>query len=343
MTTIVCQGLQSCLDSPQLVESRTLRLRLSSSSITPHLTAQPQSFDLSTLKSIFPDAKTNEPAEKCQLPNQPHESQTSKNTEMGGWCFLQSLQNSQSSKLEKEKTYVHPMVKSSSSCLSEKSLKLCTENLGNETGTDMSESGILSNTSETESKSEDFSSRRRFSARKFRSSASPSRNFPPPLTTMSGAESLQIKPHREEGRLIIKAVKSPPRISCFHAERSHGRLRLCFMENYTPTFDSGERVTNQESEICENDNIDAAADDNDDEEEEEEELVERKIEEEKEAEEGCSSEDMDEKNIKMEGKMGMENYERKNNLRRCKEGGGGEHEKNKALMLNWEPFWVATS
>ncbi|PON80141.1 The fantastic four family [Parasponia andersonii] len=336
MATIVCQGLQSCLDSPQLVEPRTLRLKLSSS-ISHHFS---QPFDLSTLKSRFSDAKTNEPAEKChygdlikEQPNHHHENQTSKSSEMGGWSFLQSLPNSQSSKLDKEQTYVHPLVKRSSSSLSEKSLKLCTENLGNETGTDMSESGILSNISCAESKSEDFS-QQRLAARKMKSPRSSARSFPPPLTTMSGAESLQVRPHREDGRLIIKAIKTPPRSSCFHAERSHGRLRLCFLENYTPTFDSGERVSEEEDESYENDTIEEEEGNLKAEEEEEEEEVEEQV-----GERCWGSEEIDEKKLEVEGKMGIENFERPNR-RRCNE--GGEHE-NKTLMLNWDHFWVATS
>ena len=358
MTTILCPGLQSCLDSPQLVEPRTLRLKLSSS-ISHHFM---QPFDLSTLKSCFPDTKTNEPAEKChygdlskEQPNHIHENQTSKNSDMGGWSFLQSLSNcSQSSKIDKEKVYVHPLVKRSSSSLSEKSLKLCTENLGNETGTDMSESSILSNTSSMKSKSEDFSlepdtARKTKSYTSSSAAASTTRSFPPPLTTMSGAESLQVRTHREEGRLIIKAVKTPSIKSCFHAERSHGRLRLCFLENYTPTFDSGDRVIDEENESYENDTMEEV-------EEDEEEVQVRKLKEEEEEEEDVEEEvgeregdgcwggedmDMDEKKIEVEGKMGIENLERQQqNIGRCK--GGGEHKK-KPLMLNWEPLWVTTS
>nr|AFK46160.1 unknown [Lotus japonicus] len=54
-----------------------------------------------------------------------------------GWSFLQALTKPTSSNCNKEeddKVYVHPTVKRSSSLLSEKSLEMCTESLGSETG-----------------------------------------------------------------------------------------------------------------------------------------------------------------------------------------------------------------
>ncbi|KAL5182188.1 Protein FANTASTIC FOUR 3 [Glycine soja] len=102
--------------------------------------------------------------------------------------------------------------------LSPKSLELCTENLGNETGCDdiITETGIelLSSSSS--------SSTREQKSRKAREAA---RSFPPPLTTIRGSESIRVRPHREGGRLVLQLTKVP---SCFQAQRSPGRLRLCF-------------------------------------------------------------------------------------------------------------------
>lgn len=67
-----------------------------------------------------------------------------KNDNMSSWSFLQSLTNSTESpkqSSENEKVYVHPLVKRSSSKLSKKSLEMCRESLGCETGSDISESG----------------------------------------------------------------------------------------------------------------------------------------------------------------------------------------------------------
>lgn len=360
MATMVCQGLQTCLDSP--LEPWTLRLKLSSS-ILPHF-SQSLEFLPQTFKPIFPDTKTSElPTEKRHSKDD-KEQTTSEYNNNGGWSFLQSLPNSssQSSKLDMEKTtYVHPLVKRSKSALSEKSLQLCTENLGNETGSDMidgGDAGILSNTwrliessSEEQKRCQDVTSEKE--VKKAVKASSPGRtrsnNFPPPLTTMSGKEAIQVRPHREDGRLVIKAVKGPSRLSsCFHAERSEGRLRLCLLEDYyaPPTFDPfEEKSLGSEKEGCEND----IKEEND---------INKGVEErggEVEVEE--KEKDEEEMGEKEKGKMGIrENFEfergsgsgSSGSVRRCKEGGEvlQYHEKKTSSMLimNWpEPLWVATS
>lgn len=127
--------------------------------------------------------------------------------------------------VEKESIYVHPLSKRSSSSsriLSEKSFEMCTENLGSETGTDdVMDINILSSSSSPSPSPRGYSWR---SSKKLLHSSS--RNFPPPLTTISGANSLQVRSHRENGRLVLKAIESPIRHSFLHAERSNGRLTL---------------------------------------------------------------------------------------------------------------------
>nr|KYP67372.1 hypothetical protein KK1_013700 [Cajanus cajan] len=109
----------------------------------------------------------------------------------------------------------HPSVR-----LSAESLELCTENLGNETGSDMVESDViefLSCGSWEGGRKEEKKKKARHQVRK----------FPPPLTTIRGTESVRVKPHREGGRLLLQLTKvNLP--SCFQAQRTHGRLRLCF-------------------------------------------------------------------------------------------------------------------
>lgn len=110
-------------------------------------------------------------------------------------------------------------VKQSSSLLrlSPKSLELCTEKLGNETGSDdiTAETGIDDLLSSSEITREQKSKKVREAAR----------TFPPPLRTIRGSESIRVRPHREGGRLVLQLTKVP---SCFQAQRSPGRLRLCF-------------------------------------------------------------------------------------------------------------------
>lgn len=92
--------------------------------------------------------------------------------------------------------------------LSIKSLEMCTESLGSETGRESSES-IENNNSKIVKKHTTTSSNKMLVA-----------HFPPPLTSI-----IQVTPHRQGDRLILKATTMK---SCFKAERLHGRLRLSF-------------------------------------------------------------------------------------------------------------------
>ncbi|OIV92581.1 hypothetical protein TanjilG_07572 [Lupinus angustifolius] len=155
--------------------------------------------------------------------------------DQGGWNFLQPLSNVSVTK-DKETTtttttttYVHPQVKYYSSVrLSPKSLELCTEKLGSETGTDER----MEN--ETESLYSSWRREQRKTSQVLRAEKVKGKNFPPPLTTIrGGSEGLKMRPHREEGRLVIEVTKVPSNCSCFQAERSHGRLRLSFLKDIT--------------------------------------------------------------------------------------------------------------
>lgn len=345
MATIVCQGLQSCLES-HLVEPRTLRLKLSSS--IPLLSPQPH--ELLAMKSFISESNTKEVSEKCQ---------TSKNSDMGGgWSFLQALSNvsQQGHKVEKESLYVHPLVKRSTSTLSEKSLSLCTENLGNETGTDIiddvsAESNIFSEFSLDSTKGANLprmeEQKEKQSSQCLVAKKAKARSFPPPLTTISGRDSLHVRPHREDGRLVIKAIKAPPKQSCFQAERTNGRLRLCLLENYAPRFDYEESVSKEEENegtVEDNEKEEDEKDSNAEKEEKEdigdnvdEQVGEGKVGDVSSLEE--EEEETDGNFVNVGTEMGMEKYERPRCRRRCKQGS----EQEKKTMLNWEPLWVATS
>jgi hypothetical protein len=357
MATIVCQGLQSCLDSSHIVEPTTVRLKLSSP--RPHFS---QPLELA-LKSCLLDSNTKEHEDACHIQEICNKSYNyfgnhgSSNPDMGGWSFLQALSPGSQvpvEEMEKENTYVHPLVKRSTAMLSDKSLELCTEKLGNETGTDINEGSIFSLPS-SDSKGGNSPTREQAKPRQlFGAKKANPHNFPPPLTTISGSESLRVRPHREGGRLIIKAVKAPATQTCFQAERSHGRLRICFLKNCTPsTVDSEELAENEDNEASddEEDGNEGFENDTCEEtpqmEEEEEEEKEEEDEEEEEEEEGYLEDegdqspvylgqDMDGDYVKDEAEMGiLEKYERPT---RCKE--GDQHEKKR--LLDCKPLWVAT-
>jgi len=147
-----------------------------------------------------------------------------------------------------------------------------------------------------------------------------------------------VRPHRENGRLVIEVTKVPQSPLCFQAERSHGRLRLCFLTNHTPSFDPEEEDDADENEELanekelENEIIGQVKDTpEEDKETEEEETADEKEEEEEEEEEECVACGC------VESDVIVEKYDW---LRRCRE--GGEHENNE--LLNWsESLCVVSS
>ncbi|XP_059632541.1 protein FANTASTIC FOUR 3-like [Cornus florida] len=302
MSTVVCQRLQSCLES-QLVETRTLRLIVASPKV-PHL-------------------------EKTQTLCVGHDDKytSSSNSDFGGWSSLQTLYNtSQSPKqdLDRESSYVPPLqLNQPSFKLSDKSLDMCTENLGSETGTDIAESSSFS-LSESDEESRNSPAREQLKSRQQQHVESSkkvinSRKFPPPLTTMSG---LQVRSHREGGRLVIEAVETPSRPSCFQAERSHGRLRLCFLKDCSATATSYLEVATEEND---------------------ESGIEEQVEEEFEEQEGEAEsdayvlrEDMDGSSFDVGVEKGIKKFQWPS---RCKEGGRGL---STGRLCNWEPLCVAT-
>ncbi|XP_061992019.1 protein FANTASTIC FOUR 3 [Rosa rugosa] len=332
MATIVCQGLQSCLQEPQLVEPRTLRLKLSSS-IPHHLfSATPLELGFkSFLSSESNHIKELSHEEKCH-----YDKPATKNSDLGGWSFLQSISNN-SSQQQNPPTPVYNKRSSSVTRLNEKSLELCTENLGNETGTIFIENSIFESNDKSLVKRDQQKQSKSLGSKK----SANVHNFPPPLTTISGLESLQVRPHREDGRLILKAVKAPLTHNCFQAERSNGRLRLCFSKDFfAPNFDSESQTAANQEDIEANsgeDNENEGYENDRDDEQEEQEVgdIDKVVLGEQEGR-VCLVEELEENSLKVGGEEGMDKFGRPS---RCKE--GGEHEKKG--LLNFEPFnWVAT-
>ncbi|CAN1280389.1 Protein FANTASTIC FOUR 3 [Linum perenne] len=135
-----------------------------------------------------------------------------------------------------------------SASLSDKSLELCTENLGSETGADQQLSDLNDNNylfSSPSSEGIGYSDEKAAESRRVHTVANVNgdgNGFPPPLTTMAGPELIRVRPHREGGRLVMKAVMSQSAPSCFQAERIDSRLRLHVLvdrSDYSDTaFDS---------------------------------------------------------------------------------------------------------
>lgn len=259
-------------------------------------------------------------------------SPPNRSTDNAGWSFLKALSNIPSSPketLEKENLYQHPLTKSTSSRLSEKSLELCTENLGCETGSFMTESNNFSFYSMGNSARKEQEKNHKekevegylYSNKKVKTC----HEFPPPLTTMSGEVSIQVRIRRENGRLNIEAVETPIKESCFVADRSEGRLRLCILKDLDTKFDMSQG--DNEENVAENEVEDGDI-------EQENKMINMKDD---------NDDDGGENNEEIMGKENvgsnydMEVKEKVRRFGRCKECGHGS---NKGL---WEPLWVATS
>ncbi|KAJ0234207.1 Protein FANTASTIC FOUR 4 [Hirschfeldia incana] len=218
MATVVYQGYQSHFES-QHFEPRALRLRLSSPNnnhsstpLKPHFldsSITPQDIIISTTSA----ASLPSPAPK-----------PSSNSE----SWLETISNSSSD--EKDKKTLLPYVHSPSSrrTLSDESLALCTEGLGSETGSDViTDQDLFSVSSELqtiETRTSTTPSRTSRQDRKRDALAS----LPPPLTSLRGFDCIQVKSHRENGRLVMTAMKPLPRDRCLQ-DRSNGCVRLAFL------------------------------------------------------------------------------------------------------------------
>ncbi|KAJ1697322.1 hypothetical protein LUZ63_005834 [Rhynchospora breviuscula] len=171
------------------------------------------------------------------------------------WAAIQSEIDSSPPKITKEvlSPYVHPLTRRSS-LMSQKSLEICTESLGSETGSEFSsdESNYFSSDSDSdESEFETFSNKKRLINKDSKKSSSMveskdlvavnyhcsggnggGRTFPPPLPSIArrdGQPCVRMQQHRQDGRLVVQAV--PVRSNTYlHANRHEGRLRLCFID-----------------------------------------------------------------------------------------------------------------
>ncbi|OIW05893.1 hypothetical protein TanjilG_23679 [Lupinus angustifolius] len=180
------------------------------------------------------------------------------------WNSLVSLkENNDMSKSLTASPYIHPLVKRKKSCLSEKSLEICTESLGSETGSD----GLFSShpSSEKEGdKEEEHHQQQQEQVQEEKvvieeepkynygggatKKYSPSRSFPPPLPSLG--PSLHMRTHRDNGRLVLEAVSAPSNNN-FCVQRQDGRLVL--------TFSDAANDDDDEEEVAEENDDDGVA------------------------------------------------------------------------------------
>ncbi|KAG5578406.1 hypothetical protein H5410_058540 [Solanum commersonii] len=158
------------------------------------------------------------------------------------WSSILSPSKNEDSfnKLIPTNPYVHPLDKRSTNSLSEKSLEICTESLGSETGSG-SDCFPSSPTSEHEGSDDDRDNHHHYHhhhqqqyfvvsessedfhvynhSKRLKSSC---RSFPPSLP------SVHMQSHRQNGRLILEAASVSPNNS-LHSQRLDGHLLLTFI------------------------------------------------------------------------------------------------------------------
>ncbi|GMI81653.1 enhancer of aba co-receptor 1 [Hibiscus trionum] len=169
--------------------------------------------------------------------------------------------------------YIHPLVKRSAS-LSEKSLQICTESLGSETGSDGFSSYPPSDTGDVvedqhgvvpeQQKTacfDDKDDHPRIGKCNYDAIGKKSPqygSFPPPIPSLGkDGASVRMETHRNNGRLVLEAV-SVPRNNNFLAQRQNGRLVLTFANaiNEAESFGTEEKGTEtntfeEEEDMCE--------------------------------------------------------------------------------------------
>ncbi|QCE09513.1 protein FAF-like, chloroplastic [Vigna unguiculata] len=183
------------------------------------------------------------------------EENVDKSREFDIWSSVLSKKANEESSKVIIPAYVHPLVRRSKSCLSEKSLQICTESLGSETGSDGFSSYSPSETEDSEEEKEEKEEKEKVELSHEEEFHVPKQNhavkrtsprsFPPPLP------SLHMRSHRDNGRLFIQAVSVPSQNN-FSAERQNGRLVLTFAEMSEveeEEFEEGDDEA-EESESC---------------------------------------------------------------------------------------------
>ncbi|KAK4762881.1 hypothetical protein SAY86_008649 [Trapa natans] len=160
------------------------------------------------------------------------------------WSLILSSQNKSDNPVPAA-PYIHPQVKRSVTSLSVKSLDICTESLGSETGSDGYSSYPSSENGDGEEEEKEelpveaeqavpspgtslIGSRKRQQLQQL----TRSRSFPPPLPSLSrqNGASLHVHPRRNNGRLVLEAVSVKEQMN-FRAQRQGGRLVLSLIDH----------------------------------------------------------------------------------------------------------------
>ncbi|GAU22329.1 hypothetical protein TSUD_106570 [Trifolium subterraneum] len=190
-------------------------------------------------------------------PIKKHDSSKDKVTsEIDTWSSILNQKNKDEALQLKTPPYIHPLVKKSKNCLSEKSLNICTESLGSETGSNDFSSSYTSSEDNSSDDVDDEKSNKKVNKVK------KSRYFPPPLPSLtsqsqhSESQPLQMRPHRDNGRLFLfLQVVSVPSHNNFLAKRQNGHLILTFANNVDDDDDDDDDDVDEEEEFEGDENV----------------------------------------------------------------------------------------
>ncbi|KAG6516514.1 hypothetical protein ZIOFF_026979 [Zingiber officinale] len=227
------------------------------------------------------------PAAACSNFTRPEDFESEERPVRSGvWSLSQSHKRKAAAdgEMRAEVPYVHPLVRRSSSSLSQQSLEVCTESLGSETGSDEFSPAIdgfgleeAKGGNNVVGDEEAVLAPVSYHGRK-----SPPRSFPPPLPSISQRHvpCLHMRPHRVGGRLVVEAV-AVPSTNYLQAHRADGRLVISLTKvsvDDSGAVDAkveGNRVGTQDEEIVKTeDQYEEEEEEAEEEEEEEEEEVE---------------------------------------------------------------------
>ncbi|KAJ6802601.1 putative protein FAF-like, chloroplastic [Iris pallida] len=227
------------------------------------------------------------PSKTCRLPsggaavvkNEEQEEKKAAPAQLDIWT---SIQATKAKEPKVDEPYVHPLLRRSSSLMSQRSLEVCTESLGSETGSDEflssdddmehwfstrpNKKQVVVQHQQQEEEEEEHDNDNdneagEFAGTKWKEQAtvnyhcsvsrrSPCRSFPPPLPSISRRDGrcFQMRPRRRDGRLVVEAVAVPSQ-NYLQAERQDGRLLLSFINTTTRQSNSNTDILTEQTPV----------------------------------------------------------------------------------------------
>ncbi|PHU29673.1 hypothetical protein BC332_01766 [Capsicum chinense] len=244
-TNIVKQGIVSILGSDsQRGKSSAASIRRTFSADMSSKQWLGQNGFFSPIKKIASSKDLLSPVDHSSSEEEKQDELERRKKSFDVWSSILSQKKDDGEISNVQTPYIHPLVKRS---LSEKSLEICTENLGSENGSDgfssytPSENGDIDE-DKYDQQQQQYCSRSIEELRVVKCKYSKrSSSFPPPIPSLARGDnkkpSLHMQSRRKDGRLILEAVPIPSR-NLFQAHRHDGRLLLTFVDNSTSTLSS---------------------------------------------------------------------------------------------------------